>query len=156
LPSAAPGAGAWFAWLPPHARLELAGYGTAREDAHAPNAPLGAQLQLIGGSVRACWVALESRRVDIAPCAALEGVRIASTGFGITAPRDAVTWEAAGSAGAHAALRVDRQFALTLAADAIAPFARPRFVLDGDPEVTVLHRPSAVWGRVVLGGEVRF
>jgi hypothetical protein len=155
LPAAAPGVGAWVAWLPPGARLELSGYATAREDALAPNAPLGAELQLLGGSVRACWIPLASRRIDLGPCAALEGARIASTGVGITAPRDAVTWEAAGSAGALAAIHVERPFSITLAADAIVPTARPRFVLDGDP-LTVLHRPSAVWGRVVLGGEVRF
>lgn len=155
LPSIAPAAGGWIAWLPGRARIELSAYGTTAESAFAPGGTSGAELRMLGAAARGCWMALASRRFGVGPCAGIEGVRISSSGVGITAPRDAITWGSAGALGALAYLGVDGPFALTISADALAPVARPRFVLDGDT-ATVLHRPAAVWGRLLFGGEIRF
>jgi hypothetical protein len=165
LPSAAPGAGVWVAWLPGLARLELSAYGTTVETVLAPGSALGAQLQLLGASARACWMGVtplgRNGGVSLGPCAGLEGLRVASGGVGLTQPRDAVTLLGAGEVGVLLTLEPLAPRgrgggpALTLSIDALAPTARPRFVIDGDP-LTVLHRPAAVWGRVLVGGEIRF
>lgn len=155
LPSLASAAGGWIAWLPGRARLELSAYGTTAQSALAPGGTSGAELRMLGAAARACWIALASRRFGVGPCAGVEAFRVSSSGLGITSPRDAITWGSAGALGAHAYVGAFGPIAWTISADALAPIERPRFVLDGDP-ATVLHRPAAVWGRVLFGGEVRF
>jgi hypothetical protein len=155
LPSVAPAAAVRVAWLPGRARVELSAYATVHEDALVPSTARGTELRMLGASARGCWTFPLVRGVDVAPCAGVEGVRISSSGVGIASPHDGATWGAAGSLGARAAFALNGPLSLTLAADALAPTARPRFFLDGDP-VTVLHQPAAVWGRASLGAEVRF
>jgi hypothetical protein len=155
MPAPSPGLGVWAAWLPGRARLSIGGYATTVQSALAANAAFGADLQVLGASAKGCWMLLYSRAVGIGPCAGFDAIRISSVGIGITAPRDAATWDGAGSVGALAAIHVDGPFALALALDALAPTSRPRFVVEGEPLV-VLHRPAPVWGRMLLGAEMRF
>jgi hypothetical protein len=155
MPETVPGLGAWAAWLSGRARIALSAYGTAAQTALAPNGASGAELRLVGAAARGCWTAIASHRFDLGPCVGFDILRISSVGTGITAPREATTWDGAASLGALATFALDGSLVLTVAADALAPTSRPRFVLEGEP-LTVLHRPAAVWGRLLLGGEIRF
>jgi hypothetical protein len=155
LPSAAPGGAAWIAWLSGRARVEIGVYGTSAQTAGAPGAAYGARLQIVGAQARACWNLISSTRVAIGPCAGLDVVRISSSGVGLTWSVDGTTWGPAGAFGVRAALAPIRACALSVAFDAIAPSARPRFVVEGAPN-TIVHRPAAVWGQLIVGGEVRF
>ena len=157
LPSAAPGASAWLAVLPGRFRFELAGYVTTAQSASLPGSSIGADFRLFAGAARACANVIASDRFALAPCAGIEAARITATGFGMAAARSIDELRAAGSFGALATWAFERAFALRLELDGVVPTARPRFVVDGDdgPPIS-LHRPAAVWGRLLLGAEIRF
>ncbi len=157
LPSAAPGAGAWLAFLPGRVRLELAGTISTSQSASILGAPIGADFRLLTGAARACGNLLASDRFALAPCAGVEAIRITATGFGMTASRSTDELRAAASFGALATWAIERAFALRLEVDGVVPTARPRFVVEGDDGTPIsLHRPAAVWGRLLLGAEIRF
>ncbi len=157
LPSTAPGASAWLAFLPGRLRFELAGYVTTAQSASLAASSIGADFRLFAGAARACANLLAFDRFALAPCAGIEAARITATGFGMSAARSTDEMRAAGSFGALATWALERAFALRLEVDGVVPTARPRFVVDGDDGAPIsLHRPAPVWGRLLLGAEIRF
>jgi len=157
LPSTAPGVALSIAWLPRRVRVELGAIASGAESASVIGAPVGADFRVLGASARACASLLALGPFALAPCAGIEADRIHAAGFGSRASRDVDETRGAGLFGALATFAIDRPLVLRLGVDGVVPFARPRFVVNVDDLILVeVHRPAAIWGRALLGAEVRF
>lgn len=116
-----------------HARL--AGEGTPEGD-----------IDWLGGQVALC----RQLGVLLALCAGAESGRLSGTGSGVDEPLRAAGWWLAGTAEAHLHGLLSSGAALSwqLGLGVAAAVARPEFGFDG---LGVLHRPSAVSGRLFFG-----
>jgi hypothetical protein len=151
LPFVGVGASIFAAWTPAPVRLELAGANFAANH----TAPLangsGGTFVLAAGALRGCYD-LVVTELALLPCAGLELEALRGEGTGVLTSSPATSVWLVGTLGALVQWRLSPLFALDARLDAGFPLQRPEFRID---DVT-LHKPAAVSGRVVLGGEIRF
>ena len=144
-PSAGPRLGLELHRDPWSFELALAGL-LPRHEALPGASTLQAELYWLGGQLSLC------RRVvaRLAACAGLEPGRISGTGSGVDEPGSAAGWWLAGTAGVRWSAPLLERGALSwqLGAGVAAALLRPEFGFD---DIGVLHRPSAISGRVFLG-----
>ena len=141
-----------LAWTPGRARLELAGSVFSAQSQTTATSAAGARFNLLVAGARGCWALLHGA-VELSPCAGVDVQAMSAKGFG--APQNYDANGAWMSAGAGALVRVPLASWLALRAeiDAIVPFSRPTFVVEGDGAV---HRPSAIGARAGIGAELLF
>jgi hypothetical protein len=136
-------------------RVELAGAGWLPRHAEARDAPeFGADLWMIGGSLRGCGVPRASA-VEFPICvgAELDAWFARGRGPGITGRRDRTQLYAAAVVSAGVAVRLRPWVALGARAELLASLWRPAVHIDGPGFV---FRAFPVGGRLVLGPEFRF
>jgi hypothetical protein len=116
-------------------RAELAGAGSPRSD-----------IGWLGGQLSLCHALARY----VAACAGAESGRISGTGSGVDEPVTAYGWwlALAASARLHGRLSESAQLSWQLGLGAAAALARPELGFD---QLGVLHRPSAVSGRLFVG-----
>jgi hypothetical protein len=121
------------ALLPRHA--ELSGADSPASD-----------IRWLGGQVALC----HALRFGFSACFGAESGRLSGTGSGVDQPIDASGWWLAGTAGARWRGPLYERAALSwqLGLGVAAAILRPEFGFD---DLGVLHRPSAVSGRLFLG-----
>jgi hypothetical protein len=121
--------------------------------------PTRAQVDQVSGeaglesaALRGCWLTnLDS--VDLGLCLRGEIGRLTVRGLDVADGRQAERLWLAPGLGGRGFLPISNQLALSASLDALAPLIRDEFVVQG---TGVLHRPSAVVGRLSLGIEGRF
>ncbi|MEO8185415.1 MAG: hypothetical protein ABI895_41940 [Deltaproteobacteria bacterium] len=121
------------ALLPRHAQLSGA------------NSP-ASEIRWLGGQVAVC----HALRLRFSACSGAEYGRLSGTGSGVDEPIDAGGWWLAGTVGARSGGPLYEPAALSwqLGLGAALALVRPEFGFD---ELGVLHRPSALSGRLFLG-----
>ena len=135
-------------------RVELRAAILPSREARAGNhATARGDLSLVAAGARACAVALRGG-VELGPCAGIEAGAMHATGRGVSAPSSATALWAAADAGGFVAVPLAGPFLLRADVAAVVAVNRPAFVIDGVPGV--VHRPSAVGGRLGLSAEARF
>jgi hypothetical protein len=91
--------------------------------------------------------------VELSPCAGIDAQVVFASGFGAPQNYDtSAAWMSA-AGGALVRLPMTSWLALRGDADAIVPFSRPRFVVEGDG---VVHKPAALGVRGGIGAELLF
>ena len=152
LPDTALGAGVTFAVEGSGVRLELGGTYHARQTATFARERVGGRFDLLRFGARGCrlW---RLGDFELGPCLGTQLYRIAAMGFGgmVSRPGASTTW--APALGAFGRLRLVPHFAVQLAADAVFPLSRQRFVFS---DVGLLHRPSVVTFQLFVAPEVLF
>lgn len=124
----------------------------APQDGTVSGAPArGASFQLFAASARACWTL--TRGIEIAPCAGVEVVRIAGSGFGALEVADAESLTWGPEALLTARIPVAGPLSVRLGLGAFVPMSRQSFVINATGTV---HQPGAVALRTWLGPEVLF
>lgn len=124
----------------------------ASQDATVSGSPgRGASFQLLAASARACWTLTHG--IEVAPCAGVEVVRIAGSGFGAVKVADAESLTWGPEAVLTARLPVAGPLSLRLGLGGFVPMSRQSFVINASGTV---HQPGAVALRTWLGPEVRF
>jgi hypothetical protein len=125
----------------------------APQTASVAGAPeLGAKFTLWNVSARACYP-LWRGALWLSPCAGagMDGTR--GVGFGAHTPLTATSWVLVARAGALTEWELARSTALRLDLEAILPFARPEFTVDGAGAV---FRRDPLGFRGAFGVELRF
>jgi hypothetical protein len=151
LPDVAVGlqAGAGITWRP--IRVELAGtYWIAQQT--RVGGGKGADVSFASGSLGA-GLAFAVGPFELGPAAGVELGRIHAEAFGVSNPGEATVLWAAATAGALAGWSFEPPLALRLGIEAVVPFKRPRWVIEG---VGAVDQPGPVGGRARLGLEARF
>ena len=152
LPSAALGGRVGLAWTPGRGRIEVAGSFFSSQSKTTATSTAGARFNLLDAGARGCWALLHGA-VELSPCAGIDVQSVSAKGFGATQNYDANgTWVSA-AGGALVRVPLASWFALRADADAIVPFSRPTFVVEGDGAV---HRPSSIGARAGIGAELLF
>lgn len=152
LPAPAVGGRAGVAWTPDAARIELAGTYYSYQSKTTDTSQAGAKLTLLTAGARGCWALLRGP-VELSPCAGADLDIVRASGFGARANYDASAAWISAAAGALVRVPVGSWLALRAHADATAPLARPRFVVEGDGAV---HQPSTFGLRGAIGAELLF
>jgi hypothetical protein len=152
LPAPTMGGAAAIAWTPGRLRLEAGGAFYAGQSRTTDQSPAGADLRLLVAGARGCWAVVRSV-VEIAPCAGSDLNVLTAKGFGAPENYDTSAAWASGSAGALLRVPVASWLALRGQADFVVPFARPRFVVEGEGAI---HRPAPSGLRGALGAELLF
>jgi hypothetical protein len=153
--------GAWIAgWL----RLEAYGFawGLPTRSTLSSSSSLGADVELFGGGVAACFRALW-RSIEVTPCLGPELGDLHGRGFGVQAPKSQDRAWVAAAASLRAAMHVSGPVLVGVEIGAVAPLVRDSFQLDGlvsasNPFQTTdetVYSPAPVQGRAELGVEVR-
>jgi hypothetical protein len=153
LPNPALGMGAGLSMdAKPSLRFELRGSYYLRQSATFDQSSLGARFQLVTFAARGCY-AWRLRAFDLAPCIGAELYHVSAKGFGgeVSLSPAATWWGPA--LGLFGRWRLHEAFAIYVAADAVAPLTRRRFVF-GD--VGELHHPAVVAVQLLLAPELRF
>ena len=153
MPAAALGARAGLAWTPGRARVEVVGSFFSAQSKTTATSAAGARFNLLVAGARGCW-ALVQGPVELSPCVGLDLQTMSAKGFGATQNNYEANgaWMSA-AAGGLFRLPLASWFALRADVDAIVPFSRPTFVVEGDGAV---HRPSAIGARAGIGAELLF
>jgi hypothetical protein len=158
LPNPAVGLEVALAWRPSRLDLELAGTYWAPQSTNDPVSSAGARFELLSASARAAYLG-SLDQVAVGPLLGIGLERFSASGFGGTAANGNAT-EILGalSPGALLVWSLGEHFAVRLALESVFPLSRPTFVvLEPAPaSSSSLHRPSAAFGRALLGAELSF
>ena len=152
LPAAALGGRVGLAWTPGRIRVELGGSFFSSQSKTTATSAAGARFNLLVAGARGCWALLQGA-VEISPCAGVDVQSVSAKGFGATQNYDASGAWLSAAGGALVRVPLASWFALRADADAIVPFSRPTFVVEGDGAV---HRPSTIGARAGIGAELLF
>jgi hypothetical protein len=134
-------------------RFELGfGFWPERSSTLADRPSTGGDVSLVAISAGTCR-AIPAGPISLSPCGSLEVGRLSAAGFGVERPGSGAAAWVALKAGGMAIWEPWDRVGLTLRLEAVAPFVRPRFILEN---VGTVHRPSAVASRAAAGVEVRF
>ncbi|WP_437725383.1 hypothetical protein [Sorangium sp. So ce861] len=154
LPGASLGVGARVALG--HRRVRLGLHGAlwpGRSTTIAPGpegTPIGGSFALAVVGVEGCG---EPAALPVALCGGLELDHLTGTGLGVRFPSSASATWLSFSAGLEARISILGPLGAAAHAALLIPTRRERFVID---DVGLVHRPSAVAGRVGLGLELSF
>jgi hypothetical protein len=133
-------------------RLELSGSYYASQTSTYDQMNVGAGFRLLRFGARGCrlWTV---GLFELAPCLGVQVYRIEGKGFGGMRGTDGHAYLWGPALGVFGRLRVSRGFALAIAADAMLPVSRQRFVYT---DVGPLHRPDVFAFQLFISPEVRF
>jgi hypothetical protein len=155
LPSASFGGELGAGWSVPHVDLEIVGAFLGSQRATLASVPSqGAAFWLAHLGARACYEPFDAR-LDVGPCAGAGFEWIAARGFGAfpDQPANATGQMAVGSLGGRALYRLSPRVVLRLAGEAVVPWTRPTFVIDGGGQV---FRVPVASFRATVGAEAHF
>jgi hypothetical protein len=160
LPALAVGGEAIAAWLHDRLRVELRGATALAQRADVSgHSGVGGTLQIVSGGLRGCYLLLVAGKGEpfgLAACAEGELDWMWVTGYGANPLSANAGWIALGG-GLLARWNLGRGVALRASLDALAPLARPSFVVDeASGETALVHRPGIAFGRAGLGVEMHF
>jgi hypothetical protein len=153
LPKLGLGFGGAFAVEGPWAlRFELSGSYYEKQSSTYDQLNIGARFRTLRFGARACrlWSA---GRVQFAPCLGAEIFRIEGEGFGGTKYSSGAAYVWGPALGVFGRLRLFSVMGLIIAADAIVPVVRRRFVYS---DLGPLHRPAALALQLFIAPEVQF
>ena len=150
MPAAALGGRVGLAWTPGRARVEIVGAFFSAQSKTTATSAAGARFNLLVAGVRGCFALLQGA-VELSPCVGVDLQTMSAKGFGATQNYDANGAWMSAAGGGLVRVPLASWFALRADVDAIAPFSRPTFVVEGDGAV---HRPSAIGARAGIGAEL--
>jgi hypothetical protein len=153
LPSPALGVGAGLSMdASPSLRFELRGSYYLEQSATFEQSSLGARFQLVTFAARGCY-AWRLRAFDLAPCIGADRYHVTASGFnGQVSLSPATTWWGP-ALGLFGRWRLHEKFAIYVAADAVVPLTKQRFVF---ADVGELHHAAVVAVQLLLAPELRF
>jgi hypothetical protein len=153
LPNPALGLGAGLSMdTSPALRFELRGSYYAEQSATFDQSSLGGRFNLVTFAARGCY-AWRLGAFDLAPCIGADLYHVTASGFGgeESLSPNATSWGPA--LGLFGRWRLHEAFAIYIAADAVVPLTRRRFVF---ADVGELHRGTVVAAQLLLAPEMRF
>jgi hypothetical protein len=121
----------------------------------AANGSAGGRFDLLGAWGRVCG-ALLSGRFDFGPCIGAELDRMSGVAVGAATPVTAARDWGTALASALVSWTITSSFAAYVHVDAVIPFARPTFFLQGMGVEDDVERPASIAARGALGFEVHF
>jgi hypothetical protein len=156
LPSVATGLELGLGWTPRYAVVELSGALFLAQHADLTARPdLGADLRGIEGLARGCGI-LTRGILAGGPCLGAGLVSMSGSGSGAREPLDGYATWAELLAGGRLLVALSDGFSVRLHVDAVIPLSRPTFVMTVDGVEQALHRPSAIYPRAMVAGELHF
>jgi hypothetical protein len=142
-----------FGWRHRSVRLEVsAAFLPPVRGTVATNGSEGAELWLLRGGTRACWLPLAST-IEVGPCAGLGLDMVSGHGFGAASTTSTTMWTVTSSFGAMGSVRLTDTLSVRAGAGALVPFARPTFVIEGPGFV---HRLPVASFAMSAGVELHF
>jgi hypothetical protein len=104
----------------------------------------GASFLLFDASAGACFLAIDTLRWSVGPCAKGGAEWIFASGYGSKYPSDATADIAVAAFGLRAGVMLTSRLSLDAAVDAVVPLSRPFFFIDdGGVSDVVFHLPTA-------------
>lgn len=153
LPKPGVGGALDLAWTPGRLRLEAEGRILGGQTEHVSGRAAGADFSLksIGG--RACFVVVSQTSFDVAPCLGMTAQLMGATGRNadenLTVSKAWPSFEG----GALGRVFLANWFAFRARVEAVVPFFRPSFVVEGQG---LVFRPPTIGAAGFLGAEVLF
>jgi len=153
LPAPAVGGALSLAWTPGRVRVEFQGRRWSDQSRTLSESPAGARFSMISLGGRGCWALVRAGRFDLSPCVGADLYRVSAPGYGAGANYSAsADWGALAAAGL-ARFTLTPWLGVRAQVEALAPLARPTFVVEGEG---TLHRPARIGAVAALGVEVLF
>ncbi len=154
LPSVGYGGELTGAWAPSRLELEadVRALAPTRKSLSPSSPTQGATFTFAGGGVRGCYLVVTGR-VDLAPCAGVDGEWLFASGFGTSHDTSGSGGTATLSLGARLTLRLTPHVGVRAGVDVAAPLVRAAYQISDGGEV--YHR-SPVAGRAVVGPVLTF